>query len=478
MFDTPSQGRPITAINGRNAVNGNFDIVYNINTEEQEEQDPTYIDPIDLSEKFVEIPEGVSGIKESYLELPLNLGGVNTEEVVRKQYKFTKEDRESEAWCYNIYDMTKNEDTGYFDVEDSSGPSCDGNCRPNFNGKSLDTLDNIHTRISLLNAAKNMANGRDWLDLNEPFGITMTTDPTFSLFSINKAGYQDSAAGGLGLKGSAGGFFSLVKVESDEFCICDYASLEKNKKDSGPSVARIIRFNHIQDFQVPYTIYEIDKRKGYGIFLRATAVSMDDAKQWTVDYVFVEYTDDGKLIDTPFDTLTQMHIFLGRVERFPKKMEIYQAYDGGIAVFDFDNKYNYYGEFTIVDTSTYTEGKLTKATVTICNGIDATRKDKSKCKVNNVALEVPPTTLTWSGSKVKRVVIVVTIPKAKLEDGVATVELMDKLPSDSAEKVHYLVGSVYINDNRVIVSQDHKTGVPQMYWYLPCDFELDMEDKE
>lgn len=454
--------KPITTVNGRKPINGDFGIVYDICTTKQALPKPIKLPQIDLSQLLIEIPKGSDGPLESYKRLPLDIGGVETEELIRARYGFNRADRESKPWCYNVYNMKLGEH-GYFDIED-----CPPGCRPPFGGQPLDTTLDTHVRISLLESVKSLANDRPWLDLNEKLGITMMTDPIFSVFSINKTGYQDSARGGDSPPGSKSGYFSIVKTEADEYCICDYATYDEKKKESGPSPAKIIKRGNTQDYSVEYQEFDIDKDYTHVVLLKALAQGSNAAK-WTVSYEILKSKKDN--IKVPVDTDTTRYIRIGRVTRTgaEHEMKIYQEHDGE-AIFDFDDGSEYFGDFTINDTSTYNPktGELETARITISKGID--EQAASTCRVNNITFEVEPATLTGFGSKTKNIVIVVNIPKAELSEGVATIELMDSVPSDSAEKVHYLLGSVRVTNGAVVISQDHTTGIPQLYWYLPCDY--------
>lgn len=461
--------KPITTINGRNPVNGDFGIIYDICTTTQYLPEPIELSPIDLSELLIEIPDGSDDPMESYKRLPLDTGGVETEELIRAHYAFDRKDRESRPWCYNVYNMKLGAD-GYFNVD-----SCPPGCRPPFGGSSLDTTTAIHARISLLESIKEMANGRPWLDLNETLGITMFTTPAFSLFSINKNGYQDSAgkpgSGAGNSEGNNGGYFSIIKLEADEYCVCDAATFDKKKRKSGPSPARIIKGHLYQVYAMAYMEAEIDKDDTHLILLKATALGTNPGN-WLVTYLTLINPKDK---DIPKDTNNTKYIRIGRVVRTGTGvMKIYHEHEG-VAIFNFIDATTYRGDFTINDTSTYDQetGELKTARVTVSKGID--ENADSTCRVNNRTFHVTSKTLTGFGSKSKNIVLTVNIPGANLGKGTVVIELMDNVPSDTVDAVHYLIGSVRVADGAVVISQDHTTGVPQMYWYLPCEYDPDEE---
>lgn len=121
--------------------------------------------------------------------------------------------------------------------------------------------------------------------------------------------------------------------------------------------------------------------------------------------------------------------------------------------------YNSY--FKIVDrTETNEDGTKTfKIQV-----VDGGGREYSRCKVNNIVFNIQDTEFAITS----RVLIVLKYTAAGR--GGVTLELLtdSTLPDDNAENSWYQIGEAYIYKDKLVIQQDHLSGVAQLFWYDVC----------
>lgn len=479
----PYNGDYILSINGKSTPSGNFSAQYDLNTEDIELPKPlmTFKELANIKDVIRRIPAMKQGPFESAAALPDDLGAVANPEVLFKQLGFNA-DTYKELYQYGEYDMSMN-DIGYFESgEEALYPVSPVRPLPS----DIDTTSLEHTRISYVPFKKYDIENR--IEDYTAAGIALKPRGIGSkaLYSNSRNVYKSRDTGGGGKADTNSGYFKIVKIEHEDYCVCDAATLTSDRKDSGPSPIYITYMGVTDIWKYPYMafedLYDIvkdeEEEEGEGnkeeessiIFLVLEVTRLDVN---SFSSTIKKYDKEG---DIPQPTPNIQRLIIGRVST---SGQIFQDHIGP-AYFTFSSAYT--GEFTIVDVSTYAdegeneEGKKqNEYRIEVRNGIS--EEASSYCRINNVLKSVK---LTRFGSLkegvVYHVVIDVNITELDLLGATATVGLYaegsQELPSDTTTAVHYKIGTVIVKNNRVVISQDHKTGIPQMYWYVPCGYEL------
>ena len=127
--------------------------------------------------------------------------------------------------------------------------------------------------------------------------------------------------------------------------------------------------------------------------------------------------------------------------------------------------YEYNGYFKITDASEYDEsGKITKSRVAIIDG--GLGSSNMPCRVNNSVFYVPSKNdIEVSGNET------VILLKFDADTKTFSYEAKDSLPSDTQNTVYYQIGRTKVKDNRLVIQQDHTTGVIQIWWFRICQEE-------
>lgn len=125
----------------------------------------------------------------------------------------------------------------------------------------------------------------------------------------------------------------------------------------------------------------------------------------------------------------------------------------------------YNGYFKITDASEHDEsGKITQTRVAIIDG--GLGSSNMPCRVNNSVFYVPSKNdMEVSGNET------VILLKFDADTKTFSYEAKDSLPSDTQNIVYYQIGRVKVKDNRLVIQQDHTTGVIQLWWFRICQEE-------
>ena len=128
-----------------------------------------------------------------------------------------------------------------------------------------------------------------------------------------------------------------------------------------------------------------------------------------------------------------------------------------------DSGYN--GYFKITDASEHDEsGKITQTRVAIVDG--GLGSSNMPCRVNNSVFYVPSKNdMEVSGNET------VILLKFDADTKTFSYEAKDSLPSDTQNIVYYQIGRTKVKDNRLVIQQDHTTGVIQLWWFRICQEE-------
>lgn len=127
--------------------------------------------------------------------------------------------------------------------------------------------------------------------------------------------------------------------------------------------------------------------------------------------------------------------------------------------------YSYNGYFKITDASEHDEsGKITQTRVAIIDG--GLGSSNMPCRVNNSVFYVPSKNdMEVSGNET------VILLKFDADTKTFSYEAKGSLPSDTQNIVYYQIGRVKVKDNRLVIQQDHTTGVIQLWWFRICQEE-------
>lgn len=128
-----------------------------------------------------------------------------------------------------------------------------------------------------------------------------------------------------------------------------------------------------------------------------------------------------------------------------------------------DSGYN--GYFKITDASKRDDsGEITQTRVAIIDG--GLGSSSMPCRVNNSVFYVPSKNdMEVSGNET------VILLKFDADTKTFSYEAKDSLPSDTQNTVYYQIGRVKVKDNRLVIQQDHTTGVIQLWWFRICQEE-------
>jgi hypothetical protein len=443
---------------------------------------------VDLPD-FSKIPELPSKPENFFPELPFS--PFNNPEKVKQDFGFDPTDFDpSVVWNYTTYDITQflNNYPAYIKniidyPLDSYGPIPD----------NIDTTVIPHTRVSLYESMLENQKDRDWEDSS--LGLMMTLNPGSRSFSVNRTNYIDTAPAG------AGDYFELVPIykqkinpsDNDnsgtdwDICCCDGATLTKDKKNSGPSIAYITKGNITKRFEVPYKLFKDAKRyvkKNVFLFVSLDAYApTDDPETWEVNVCVISEFD---LSDISGDSTVIRSKLLGTIiadDLNDNKPLISQEHRGTVW-FDFDvpakipdgvnwagNRYNREctlrneATYTLVPNDGYSFYRLDNAAISVLN--------TTYVRVNNVILHFTEDTWPIRIDKGTVVYVFVHVHLANADTTKATVEIQTSpysLITDTNTDLYYLIGYVTCTDSSFYVTQLHTSGVPQLYWYLPCGY--------
>lgn len=125
----------------------------------------------------------------------------------------------------------------------------------------------------------------------------------------------------------------------------------------------------------------------------------------------------------------------------------------------------YNGYFKITDASKRDDsGEITQTRVAIIDG--GLGSSSMPCRVNNSVFYVPSKNdMEVSGNET------VILLKFDADTKTFSYEAKDSLPSDTQNTVYYQIGRVKVKDNRLVIQQDHTTGVIQLWWFRICQEE-------
>lgn len=130
--------------------------------------------------------------------------------------------------------------------------------------------------------------------------------------------------------------------------------------------------------------------------------------------------------------------------------------------------YNSY--FALRDATTTNSNGSMSYKVAVVDGAtyESGSSNPSVCKVNNTNYSVAPTTLDISASRVSWTYIYLKYTNISGQN--PAVELLSgtTIPSDTYQYVYYQIGRARVASRKLIIQQDHLTGIPRLWWYLLC----------